>query len=277
VVYGNLNWTTTLTGVHPDFTDVRDWTIESGRGFVPEDMRGAVKVAVIGATVAKQLFQDVDPVGAIIRVKNTPFAVIGVLAAKGQSGFGRDQDDVVLLPMPIARNQIVGKSQVQTDQVGQLHIKFDPATDLREAEDDISSLMRQRRRIQPGADDNFQVRNIAEFIKARSEVLSTMTYLLGATSIISLIVGGIGIMNIMLVSVTDRTREIGLRMAVGGRQSDIMRQFLVEAVSLCLLGGLIGTALGVAAAAIISFSAQWPIVIAPSVIRLFSRAPGVTS
>jgi putative ABC transport system permease protein len=276
VVYGNLNWTTTLTGVHPDFTDVRDWTIESGRGFVPEDMRGAVKVAVIGATVAKQLFQDVDPVGAIIRVKNTPFAVIGVLAAKGQSGFGRDQDDVVLLPMPIARNQIVGKSQVQTDQVGQLHIKFDPATDLREAEDDISSLMRQRRRIQPGADDNFQVRNIAEFIKARSEVLSTMTYLLGATSIISLIVGGIGIMNIMLVSVTERTREIGLRMAVGGRQSDIMRQFLVEAVSLCLLGGLIGTALGVAAAAIISFSAQWPIVIAPSVIALAMTAAAAT-
>lgn len=276
VVYGNLNWTTTLTGVHPDFTDVRDWTIESGRGFVPEDMRGAVKVAVIGATVAKQLFQDADPVGAIIRVKNTPFAVIGVLAAKGQSGFGRDQDDVVLLPMPIARNQIVGKSQVQTDQVGQLHIKFDPATDLREAEDDISSLMRQRRRIQPGADDNFQVRNIAEFIKARSEVLSTMTYLLGATSIISLIVGGIGIMNIMLVSVTERTREIGLRMAVGGRQSDIMRQFLVEAVSLCLLGGLIGTALGVAAAAIISFSAQWPIVIAPSVIALAMTAAAAT-
>jgi putative ABC transport system permease protein len=276
VVYGNLNWTTTLTGVHPDFTDVRDWTIESGRGFVPEDMRGAVKVAVIGATVAKQLFQDVDPVGAIIRVKNTPFAVIGVLAAKGQSGFGRDQDDVVLLPMPIARNQIVGKSQVQTDQVGQLHIKFDPATDLREAEDDISSLMRQRRRIQPGADDNFQVRNIAEFIKARSEVLSTMTYLLGATSIISLIVGGIGIMNIMLVSVTERTREIGLRMAVGGRQSDIMLQFLVEAVSLCLLGGLIGTALGVAAAAIISFSAQWPIVIAPSVIALAMTAAAAT-
>lgn len=276
VVYGNLNWTTTLTGVHPDFTDVRDWTIESGRGFVPEDMRGAVKVAVIGATVAKQLFQDADPVGAIIRVKNTPFAVIGVLAAKGQSGFGRDQDDLVLLPMPIARNQIVGKSQVQTDQVGQLHIKFDPATDLREAEDDISSLMRQRRRIQPGADDNFQVRNIAEFIKARSEVLSTMTYLLGATSIISLIVGGIGIMNIMLVSVTERTREIGLRMAVGGRQSDIMRQFLVEAVSLCLLGGLIGTALGVAAAAIISFSAQWPIVIAPSVIALAMTAAAAT-
>lgn len=276
VVYGNANWTTTLSGVHADYTTVRDWPVVEGREITPQDIRAMSKVAVIGQTVVSQLFQGEDPVGATIRVKNTPFQVIGVLASKGSSSFGRDQDDLILLPMTTARNQIVGKSQVQSDQVGQIYIKFDEATDLGEAEDDIESLMRQRRRILPGAEDNFSVRNLAEFMKARTEVLSTMTYLLAATSIISLIVGGIGIMNIMLVSVTERTREIGLRMAVGGRQRDIMRQFLVEAVTLCLLGGLIGTGLGVVASAIVARAAEWPILIDPTVIMLAMAAAAAT-
>ena len=202
--------------------------------------------------------------------------MVGVLGTKGPSSFGRDQDDLVLMPMTTARNQIVGKSQVQTDQVGQLYIKFDSGRDLKEAQEEIEALMRQRRRIAPGDEDNFNVRNLAEFMKARTEVLSTMTYLLAATSIISLIVGGIGIMNIMLVSVTERTREIGLRMAVGGRRGDIMRQFLVEAVTLCLIGGLVGTALGVGAAIVVANAAQWPVLISPAVIVLAMAAAATT-
>lgn len=276
VVNGNTNWTTTLSGVHQDFATVRDWPIVSGRGFTAQDVRASAKVAILGQSVVKQLFAGEDPVGATIRIKNAPFLVIGVLAVKGPSSFGRDQDDLVLMPVTTARQQIVGKSQVQADQVGQIYIKFTPGTDLAVAQEDIETMMRQRRRIQPGGEDNFNVRNLAEFMKARTEVLSTMTYLLGATSIISLIVGGIGIMNIMLVSVTERTREIGLRMAVGGRKSDIMRQFLVEAVTLCLIGGLMGTVLGVGSAAIVANAAQWPVLISPGIIVLAMTAAAAT-
>lgn len=276
VVFGNNNWTTTISGIHADFATVRDWPIVSGRDFTPQDIRGTAKVALIGETVVKQLFPGEEPVGATIRVKNAPFQVVGVLGTKGPSSFGRDQDDLILLPMTTARGQIIGKSQVQTDQVGQIYIKFGDGTDLKEAGEDIETLLRQRRRIQPGAEDSFSVRNLAEFMKARTEVLSTMTYLLAATSIISLIVGGIGIMNIMLVSVTERTREIGLRMAVGGRSGDIMRQFLVEAVTLCLIGGVFGTALGAAAAAVVANAAQWPVLISPSVIGLALGSAAIT-
>ena len=276
VVYGNANWTTTLSGVHADFTSVREWPVSSGREFTPQDIRSGAKVALLGQTVVKQLFQDQDPIGATIRVKNTPFQVVGVLAVKGPSSFGRDQDDAVLLPMSIARNQIIGKNEVTTDQVGQIYIKFDPSTNLKDAEDEIESLMRLRRRVKPGDDDNFNVRNLAEFMKARTEVFSTMTYLLTATSITSLIVGGIGIMNIMLVSVSERTREIGLRMAVGGRRRDIMRQFLVEAVSLCLIGGLIGTVLGIGAAYLVATAGQMPVLISPMVIGVAMGAAAIT-
>ena len=275
-VFGNNNWTTTLSGVHADFATVRDWQIASGRDFTPQDLRGSAKAVILGQTVVKQLFQDTDPVGATIRVKNAAFQVIGVLVAKGQSSMGRDQDDMILMPMSTARGYIVGKSQVQADQVGQIYIKFDGSTDLKDAQEEIEILLRQRRRVQSGSEDNFNVRNLAEFMKARTEVLSTMTYLLAATSIISLIVGGIGIMNIMLVSVTERTREIGLRMAVGGRQRDIMRQFLVEAVTLCLIGGLIGIALGVGSAAAVANAAQWPVLISPSVIAMAMAAAAAT-
>ncbi|MFN0217593.1 MAG: ABC transporter permease [Hyphomicrobium sp.] len=276
VVYGNANWSTTLTGIHADFARVRDWPIVSGRDLTLQDVRSSAKVALLGQTVVKQLFQDEEPVGATIRVKSTPFLVVGVLGAKGSSNFGRDQDDVVLMPMTTARGQIVGKSQVKADQVGQIYIKFDPSIDLKDAEEDIETLMRQRRRISPGEEETFNVRNLAEFMKARTEVLSTMTYLLAATSAISLIVGGIGIMNIMLVSVTERTREIGLRMAVGGRRGDIMRQFLVEAVALCLIGGIVGALLGVIAAAVIANAAKWPVLISPAVIALALGAAGGT-
>lgn len=276
VVNGNTNWTTTLSGVHQDYTTVRDWPVVNGRDMTAQDVRASAKVAVLGQSVVKQLFAGEDPVGTTIRIKNAPFQVIGVLATKGPSSFGRDQDDLVLIPMSTARQQIVGKSQVQADQVGQLYVKFQPGTDLAVAQEEIEALLRQRRRIQPGGEDNFNVRNLAETMKARTEVLSTMSYLLAATSIISLIVGGIGIMNIMLVSVTERTREIGLRMAVGGRKADIMRQFLVEAVTLCLIGGLLGTVLGVGSAAIIANAAQWPVLISPGIIVLAMAAAAAT-
>lgn len=276
VVYANTNWLTSLSGVHAGYTTVRDWPVTEGREITDQDVRAGAKVAVLGQSVAKQLFPGQDPVGARIRITNVPFNVIGVLSSKGSSSFGRDQDDVILLPISTARTQIVGKSEVQADQVGRIYIKFDDSTDLKEAQEEIEALLRQRRHVRPGADDNFSVRNLAEFMKARTEVLSTMTYLLAATSAISLLVGGIGIMNIMLVSVTERTREIGLRMAVGGRHGDIMRQFLVEAVTLCLIGGLIGIAFGIVAATIVAKAAEWPVLISPSVIAIAMAAAAAT-
>jgi putative ABC transport system permease protein len=261
-----LNWTTSISGVHADYTFVRDWPVSEGREINTQDIRTAARVALIGATVARQLFSGENPLGAEIRIKNVPFQIVGTLSVKGQSAMGRDQDDVILIPVTTARNRIVGKSDVQVDQVGRLYVKLDEQVDIRAAQDDIENLLRQRRKTGPNNEDNFSVRNMAEFMRARTEVLSTLSYLLGATSAISLIVGGIGIMNIMLVSVTERTREIGLRMAVGGRKRDIMLQFLVEAVVLCLLGGLIGIAVGIGIAWLIAFLASWPVNVSLSVI-----------
>lgn len=276
IVRGNTNWTSAISGVHGEYTAVRDWPVESGRELTPNDVRTAAKVVIIGQTVARELFAGEDPVGAQVRIKNVPFEVVGLLSRKGQSSMGRDQDDVVLIPVTTARSRISGKSDVQTDQVGRIYVKFDPGQDLAEAQEEIERLLRQRRRAGPNAEDSFSVRNLSEFMRARTEVLSTMSYLLGATSAISLIVGGIGIMNIMLVSVTERTREIGLRMAVGGRRRDILLQFLVEAVTLCLLGGLIGVAIGVSASAAIAYFAQWPMLVSPSVLGLAMTAAAAT-
>lgn len=276
VVFGNANWTTNLSGIHAEFNVVKDWTVVSGRELTPSDVRSNAKVALIGTTVAKQLFGENDPIGAMIRVKNVPFQVVGVLATKGQTGVGRDQDDTVLMPMSTARGRIVGRSQVQNDQIGSIHVKIDAQMSLTDAQEDIENLLRQRRPPLPGGEDSFSVRNLAEFMKARNEVLNTLSYLLAATSVISLVVGGIGIMNIMLVSVTERTREIGLRMAVGGRGRDILRQFLVEAVTLCLFGGLIGIVIGVGSASVIALYAQWPVVVSPSVIAGAMAAAAAT-
>lgn len=266
IVRGNANWTSSLNGVHAEYTMVRDWPVVAGREIEPSDVRTGAKVVVIGDTVAKEVFAGENPVGATIRIRNVPFEVIGVLAAKGQSVMGRDQDDIVLIPITTARLRVSGRSQVQNDRVGRIYVKVDEGADIDEVQEEIESLLRQRRRTRANAEDSFSVRNLAETMKARSEVLTTLSYLLAATSVISLVVGGIGIMNIMLVSVTERTREIGLRMAVGARRRDIMLQFLVEAVSLCLLGGLIGIAAGVSASAIIAFAANWPVLVSPSVL-----------
>ena len=276
VVRGNANWMTSVSGVHPDYTVVRDWPVESGRDLTANDVRAAARVALIGQTVVKELFAGEDPLGASIRIKNVPFEIVGVLSRKGQSTMGRDQDDTVLIPMTTARNRVVGKSGVQNDQVGNLYAKVDVAADMAAVQEDMESVLRQRRRTGPNAEDSFSVRNLAEMMRARTEVLSTLSYLLAATSAISLIVGGIGIMNIMLVSVTERTREIGLRMAVGGRRRDIMTQFLVEAVTLCLLGGLIGAFVGVASAAIIAYAADWPVKVSANVLGVAMGAAAAT-
>ncbi len=276
VVRGNLNWTTSVSGVHGDYTFVRDWPVRDGRELNAQDLRAAGRVALIGATVAKQLFPGENPIGAEVRIKNVPFQIVGLLSVKGQSAMGRDQDDVMLIPMTTARNRIVGKSDVQVDQVGRIYVKLDDQTDIKVAQEEMEQLLRQRRKNGPNSEDSFSVRNMAEFMRARTEVLSTMSYLLGATSAISLIVGGIGIMNIMLVSVTERTREIGLRMAVGGRKRDIMLQFLVEAVMLCLLGGLIGIALGVGIAWLVAYMASWPVAVSLNVIAGAMTAAGLT-
>ncbi|HRN89774.1 MAG TPA: ABC transporter permease [Hyphomicrobium sp.] len=266
IVRGNANWSTTVSGIHADYLFVRDWPVESGRDLTPGDIRTGARVALIGKTVAKEIFPDEDPIGATVRITNVPFEIVGVLPSKGQSAMGRDQDDVVLVPITTARARISGRTQVQNDRVGILHVKIDAGADMAEAQEEIESLLRQRRATTRGSQDTFSVRNLAETMKARTEVLTTMSYLLAATSVISLIVGGIGIMNIMLVSVTERTREIGLRMAVGGRRRDILQQFLVEAVSLCILGGLIGIIIGVLASTAIAFVADWPILVSPSVL-----------
>jgi putative ABC transport system permease protein len=277
LVRGNVNWTSNVNGVHDQYFLVRDWPTIEGREFTPEEVRSGARVVILGTTVVAKLFPDgASPLGETIRVKNVPFQVIGVLQSKGQSAFGSDQDDVIMMPINAARGRIVGRSQVVNNNVGRVHVKFDDDVNLAEAQEAIETLMRQLRRIQAGAEDDFSVRNLAEFMRARTAALSTMTWLLAATSAISLIVGGIGIMNIMLVSVTERTREIGLRMAVGGRRRDILRQFLVEAVALCVLGGLIGVALGTIVAASVAYSAQWPILISKEAIAIAMAAAAAT-
>jgi len=276
VVRGNLNWSTSFIGVHDQYNTVRDWPVTNGREFTANESRTAARVAILGTTVVEKLFGTSEPIGQTIRVKNVPFQVIGVLDSKGQNSFGRDQDDVVMLPMSAARGRIVGRSQVINDSVGTIYVKFDPSMNLTEAQEQMESLLRQRRRIKADAEDDFNVRNLSEFLRARASALTTMGWLLGATSAISLIVGGIGIMNIMLVSVTERTREIGLRMAVGGRRRDILLQFLVEAVTLCMLGGIIGVVIGVSAAAVVAASAKWPILIAPDAILMALAAAALT-
>lgn len=276
VVRGNLNWTTAIGGVHADYLTVRDWPVSEGRALTAQDVRAASRVAIIGQTVARQLFPGENPVGSEVRIKNVPFEIVGLLSVKGQSAMGRDQDDVMLIPITTARNRVVGKSDVQVDQVGRIYVKLDQHIDIRAAQEEMETLLRQRRKSGPNNEDTFSVRNLAEFMRARTEVLSTMSYLLGATSAISLIVGGIGIMNIMLVSVTERTREIGLRMAVGGRKRDILIQFLVEAVTLCLFGGVIGIGLGIGIAWLIAYMASWPVDVSFGVIGLAMGAAAIT-
>jgi putative ABC transport system permease protein len=278
VVYGNLNWWTTINGVTADFFEARDWVLDSGRPILQEDVDGATKVALLGQTAALNLFGESDPIGEIIRIKKVPFTVVGLLSRKGQTTWGQDQDDVIIIPLTTAKKKVLGASQANSRSVHSISIKVMPGDDMTEAEADIRRLLRDRHRLQPYQEDDFWLRNLAEVLQAQEETSAVLTYLLAAIASVSLLVGGIGIMNIMLVSVTERTREIGLRMAVGARARDILTQFLVEAVTLSLIGGVIGIVLGVGGSNAISYFAEWPTVLALNAVFVafgFAAAIGI--
>jgi putative ABC transport system permease protein len=257
VVYGNSNWATNAQGVTPDFMTIRDYTMLSGQFFTTQDVDAAAKTAVLGETVAHNLFGDSDPTGQVVIVKNVPFTVAGVLTPKGQSPTGQDQDDVILLPISTATQKVFGANKANAKAVASLMVQAMSPQTMDQAIQEMTALLRERHKILPGVEDDFTVRNLTEVFAAQETSAQVMSILLGAIASVSLIVGGIGIMNIMLVSVTERTREIGLRQAVGAKTRDILLQFLVEAVTLSLLGGIIGILLGLTASLLISHFAQW--------------------
>jgi putative ABC transport system permease protein len=263
-------------GVTPGFLEARDWPAASGRTLTQEDVDATAKVALLGRTVADNLFGSEDPVGQVIRVRKVPLAVVGVLASKGQSPQGQDQDDTVLVPLTTAKRRVLGVTQATPRAVGSILVKVREAEAMPAAEQAIRALLRQRHRLQPYQDDDFTIRNLSEILQTQEDSSKVMTYLLAAIASVSLLVGGIGIMNIMLVSVTERTREIGLRMAVGARGKDILLQFLVEAVTLSLIGGVIGIVLGLASSRAISEFAEWRTQVPPAAIAMaFGFAAGV--
>jgi putative ABC transport system permease protein len=269
LIWGNTNWSTVIYGTTPEYLPVRQWALAAGRVFEPAEMSGAAKVCIIGQTVVKQLFGATDPIGQSIRIRRVPFTVIGVLENKGQSMMGTDQDDIVLMPLNTARNRVLGATTLAKQRaVSVIWVKVDDGLDTNAVADQVRSLLRQRHRLQAGADDDFSLRNLAEIMAAREASSRILTILLAAVASVSLVVGGIGIMNIMLVSVTERTREIGLRMAVGARTRDILGQFLVEAVTLSLIGGLIGTLLGIAGAFAVARLAGWRVLLSTDAVLL---------
>ena len=269
IVWGNSNWSTQIFGVTPEYLEARQWPLAAGRAFEPAEMAGAGKVCLIGATVAKQLFGNADPLDQTIRIKRVPFTVVGVLETKGQSLMGHDQDDLILMPITTARTRVLGSSSAARQRaVGTIWVKVADGLDTRVVEGQVRSLLRQRHRLQAGADDDFSLRNLQEVMAAQEASSRVLALLLAAVASVSLLVGGIGIMNIMLVSVTERTREIGLRMAVGARTRDILGQFLVEAVTLSLIGGLIGVALGMGASFAIANFFGWRVLLSPGAIGL---------
>jgi putative ABC transport system permease protein len=278
VVYGNLNWSTIVQGVTPEFFEAREWGVVAGKSFTQEDQDGATKVALLGQTVVRNLFPDSDPVGQVIRIRKVPFTAVGVLDRKGQNTWGQDQDDIILIPLSTAKKKVMGVSQANARSVGAISIKIRDGEDMKEAEQQIRDLLRQRHRLQPYQEDDFWLRNLSEVLQTQEESSRVLTMLLAAIASVSLLVGGIGIMNIMLVSVTERTREIGLRMAVGARGRDILTQFLVEALTLSLIGGLIGIGVGLAGSYGIAYFADWRTLIQPEAILLafvFSGAVGI--
>jgi putative ABC transport system permease protein len=279
VMFGNNNWATSVQGTTPAYLTIRDLPVASGHEFTPQDVDAAAKVALLGQTVVQNLFGDTDPVGQVVRIKNVPFTVLGVLAPKGQSPSGQDQDDIILIPISTAKRDVLGTSHANARSVGTLLVQASAPNVMDEAQREIQALLRQRHRLQPGQDDDFTVRNLSEVFAAQESSARVMSLLLGAIASVSLIVGGIGIMNIMLVSVTERTREIGLRLAVGAKTRDILSQFLVEAVTLSILGGVVGIILGVGASVLISRLAEWSTLVSPSAIMLafvFSGLVGVS-
>jgi putative ABC transport system permease protein len=272
VIAGGSNWRSNIEGVSTDYTAIRNWTTSSGAFFSDADLASGRKVAVIGATVAKNLFPDADPVGAEMQIGHVPFTVIGVMVAKGQNAGGQDQDDVVLIPYTTAQTRLSGRIRL-----GQILISTNSADDIPAAQDEISGIMREAHKLQ-GEPDDFTVRNQTEIAEAATSTTRVMSGLLAAIASISLLVGGIGIMNIMLVSVTERTREIGIRMAIGARGSDVLTQFLVESVVMSLLGGVVGLAVGYGGAALLGHLTGWATSTPASAVAIavgFSAAVGI--
>ncbi|HEY6466204.1 MAG TPA: ABC transporter permease [Candidatus Acidoferrales bacterium] len=273
VVYGDQNWSTRVQGVGPEYFEIRDWPVAIGAPFGDREITASADVCVIGSSVANRLFNGDDPIGKIIRVKNLPVEVVGQLETKGQSTFGQDQDDVVMMPYSTVMKKLVGVNWLQL-----ITASVDSKGDMALAQSQITDLLRQRHKLRTDEDDDFIIRSPDEIAKTVGNVTLIFTLLLGSVASISLLVGGIGIMNIMLVSVTERTREIGVRMAVGATESDVRRQFLSEAVVLTSIGGIVGIAGGVAASAIVARVMSWPAAFSPLAIVIaaaFSAGVGI--
>ncbi len=274
VVYGNDNWFTQITGTEPQYLEVRAWPVAMGASFSQSDVEIAANVALIGETTRKNLFGAVDPVGQTIRIRNLPFKVVGVLSQKGQSAaMGQDQDDTIIMPITTLQKKITGDTWLRFIMVSAVSREASFA-----AQQQITALLRDRHRIRPGQDDDFMVRNLADIADLADQQMSVMTMLLASIASVSLLVGGIGIMNIMLVSVTERTREIGIRMAIGATEVDVQRQFLIEAVVLSCIGGAIGIMFGIGASYVITKALGWAVLISPIAIGtavLFSMGVGI--
>jgi putative ABC transport system permease protein len=265
VVYSNQNWSTGVVGTTPNILNIRDWPLVTGRQFTEQDVKTSTKVCLLGQTVINNLFGDINPVGQIIRIKNVPFTVIGVLERKGQSPIGQDQDDTILVPVTTAQKKLFGTAFPGMVRI--IMVKAKTTEDLPAAESQITALLKQRHHIGPKQEMDFTVRNLTQIMQTAEQSAKVMTLLLGAIASVSLIVGGIGIMNIMLVSVTERTREIGIRMAVGAKTWDIRLQFIIEALTLSLIGGVAGIIVGLTGSALLSAFADWPTIV--SVFSIF--------
>ena len=276
VVHGNQNWSTSIIGTMPEMLEIRNWPVVSGRPFTQQDVNGATKVCLLGWTVMENLFGGGNPIGQIVRIKNMPFVVIGVLSYKGQSGPGHVHDDTIMVPLTTAQKRLFGMQF--PGMVQGIAIQVRDMELMKEAEYQVKALLRQRHRIPPNEENDFTVRNLTEVMAVAEESADVMSLLLGAIASISLIVGGIGIMNIMLVSVTERTREIGIRIAVGAKSRDILLQFLIESLVLSLIGGGLGMAIGIGGTYVLSNFTQWPTVISIRAVLLsllFSASVGV--
>jgi putative ABC transport system permease protein len=273
IVNGNQNWYTRVSGAGPDFLQIRKWPLDHGSNFSQRDVDVASNVCLIGQTVVQQLFGDQDPVDQVVRVQNIPFRIVGELASKGQSTFGQDQDDTLVIPFTTVQKKISGIDWLQN-----IIASASSQTEIPSAQKQISALLRQRHHLRPNEDDDFSIRNPVDIAQTQQNTVNIFRLLLASIASVSLLVGGIGIMNIMLVSVTERTREIGVRMAVGATEEDVQRQFLSEAVVLSSLGGLAGIALGVIASMVIAHIFQWLVVVSPTsvgVAAFFSAAVGI--
>jgi len=278
LIYGNQNWSTVIYGVTPEYQIAKEWKLSGGRWFSREEVKSSAKVALVGETIIENLFQGNNPVGENIRIKRIPFKIIGTLVGKGETPMGTDQDDAVIVPLSTAKKRLLGGRRLKGKLVNVMFVKSYTADGIDTTVRGMTELLRQRHRIQPGQPDDFFVRNLSQILQARADSSRIMTLLLAAVASVSLIVGGIGIMNIMLVSVTERTKEIGLRMAVGAKGKDIMLQFLIEAVTLSLIGGVIGITLGLLGSIGIAELGGWPAIIQINSVFLafgFAAAVGI--